>query len=59
LNGGRCKEGPSRDELKLQEASQSGDLLQMANAIIKYTNMSSFTAGIFHLEGQEVFGSTK
>jgi hypothetical protein len=59
LNGGRCKEGPSRDELRLQQASQFGDLLQMANAIAKYTNMSSFTARIFHSKGQEVFGSTK
>jgi hypothetical protein len=31
----------------------------MANAIAKDTNGSSFTTKIPHLEGQEVFGSTK
>jgi hypothetical protein len=31
----------------------------MANAITTYPNESSFTIKIPHLEGQEVFGSTK
>jgi len=31
----------------------------MANAIVKYTSGSSFTNKILHLEGREVFGSTK
>jgi hypothetical protein len=31
----------------------------MANAITKYTNKISFITKIPHLEGQEVFGSTK
>ncbi len=59
LNGARCKEGLGRDELRLRRASQYGDLLQMVNAITKYSNGSSFTTSIPHLEGQEVFGSTK
>jgi hypothetical protein len=59
LNGGRCREGPGRDELRLRQVSQYGDPSQMANVITKYTNGSSFTIKIPHLEGQEVFGSTK
>ncbi len=59
LNGGRCEEGLGRDELKLRRASQYGDLLQMVNAVTKYSNGSSFTTSIPHLAGQEVFGSTK
>jgi hypothetical protein len=59
LNGGSCRKGPSKDELKLRRASQFGDLLQMVDVIIKYTNGSSFTTRIPHLEGQGVFGSTK
>jgi hypothetical protein len=31
----------------------------MANIVAKYTNKSSFTTRIPHLEDQEVFGSTK
>jgi hypothetical protein len=59
LNGGRCREGHARDELKLRQTSQSSDPSQMANDITKYTNGSSFITRISHLEGQEVFGSTK
>ncbi len=59
LNGGRCREGPVRDELRLWQTNQSSDPSQMANAIIKYIGGSSFTTRIPHLEGQEVFGSTK
>jgi hypothetical protein len=54
-----AKKGPNRDELKLWRASQSGDLSQMANAVIKYTSGSSFTNKIPNLEGQEIFGSKK
>jgi hypothetical protein len=59
LNAGRCGESPGRDELRLWQASQSSDSSQMANAISKYSNGSSFTCRIPHLEGQEVFWSTK
>ncbi len=59
MNGGRCGEGPGRDELRLWRANQFGDSLQIANAIAKYTKKSSFTTRISHLEGQEIFGSTK
>jgi hypothetical protein len=59
LNGGRCERGRAKDELRLRRASQFGDPLQMANTIAKYTNGSSFIIRIPHLEGQEVFGSTK
>ncbi len=54
-----AKKGPNRDELKLWRASQSGDLSQMANVVIKYTSGSSFTNKIPNLEGQEIFGSKK
>jgi hypothetical protein len=59
LNGGKCREGLAKDELRLRQASQFGEPLQMANTIAKYTNGSSFTTKIPHLDGQEVFGSTK
>ncbi len=59
LNGGRCGKGFGRGELKLRRTSQYGDSFQMANTITKYTNRSSFTIKILHLEGQKVFGSTK
>jgi hypothetical protein len=59
LNGGRCREGFGRNELRLRRASQYGDPSQMANAVTKYSNGSSFTIRIPHLEGQEVFKSTK
>ncbi len=58
LNGWRCWKGPGRDELRLWQANQFDDSLQMANAIAKYTNGFSFTIKIPHLEGQKVFGST-
>jgi hypothetical protein len=59
LNGGRCGKGLGRDELRLWQTSQSSDLLQMANVVVKYTSESSFSNRTPHLEGQEVFGSTK
>ncbi len=49
LNGGRCGEGPSRDELKLRQTNQFGDLSQMANVVVKYTSGSSFINRISHL----------
>ncbi len=45
LNGGRCRNAPVRDELRLWQANQ------MANTITKYTSMFSFTTRIPHLEG--------
>ncbi len=59
LNGGRCGEGPGKNELKLWQTSQFGDRSQMANNIAKHLSKSSFITRIPHLEGQEVFGSTK
>jgi hypothetical protein len=59
LNGGRCGEGLGKDELKLWQTSQFGDPSQMANLIAKHPSRFSFTTRIPHLEGQEVFGSTK
>jgi hypothetical protein len=59
LNGGRCKKGPNKDELRLWWTSQIGDPLQMANIIAKYTSGSSFITKTPHLEGQKVFGSMK
>ncbi len=59
LNGGRCEKGLGRDELKLCLTSQFNDLLQLVNMVIKYTSRSFFTIKIPHLEGQEVFRSTK
>jgi hypothetical protein len=52
LNGGRCKKGPTKDELKLWRASPFDEPLQMANTVAKYTNGSSFAIRIPHLEGQ-------
>jgi hypothetical protein len=52
LNGRRCGKGLTRDELKLWWANKFGDSSQMANVVAKYTNKSSFTTRILHLEGQ-------
>ncbi len=41
------------------KASQSNDHLQMATVVIKFISGSSYTLIILHLEGEEVFGSTK
>ncbi len=59
LNGGKCRKDLGRDEVRLRQTNQFGDSSQMANVVAKYTNGSSFINRIPHLEGQEVFGSTK
>jgi hypothetical protein len=59
LNGGRCRKSLVKDELRLQQVSQSSDLSQMANVIVIYTSGFSFIVKTPHLEGQEIFGSIK
>jgi hypothetical protein len=51
--------GPSRQELKLRAAKHSGDPKKIAEALSQLPGVEVATTPILHLEGEEIFGSTK
>jgi hypothetical protein len=59
LQGGASRVGLDKNELHVHKASQFGDPVEIAIAVAKYTSSSSLSTRIPHLEGEEMFGSTK
>ncbi len=59
LRGGTYSHGPDRNELLLRRAQGSSDLAKLTVNVANYTFRFSFFNCISHLEGEEVFGSTK
>jgi len=51
--------GPSKEELKLRAAKQSGDPKKMVEALNTLPGAEGVGSRIPHLEGEEIFGSTK
>jgi hypothetical protein len=51
--------GPSRQELKLRAARRSGDPRKIVEALSQLPGVEVATTWIPHLEGEEIFGSTK
>jgi hypothetical protein len=59
LKGKSSGTGPSRQELKLRAAKHSGDPKKIAKALSQLPGVEVATTQISHLEGEEIFGSTK
>ncbi len=59
LQGSASGIGLNKNELCFCKVSHFSDLDQIVVANVKYTSSSSLFAIIFHLEGEEVFGSVK
>jgi hypothetical protein len=51
--------GPSMQELKLKAARCSGDPEKIAEPFSQLPGVEVATTQILHLEGEEIFGSTK
>jgi hypothetical protein len=51
--------GPSKQELKLKAAKHSGDPKKIEEALSQLPEVDVATTRILHLEGEEIFGSTK
>jgi hypothetical protein len=59
LKGKSSGTGPSKKELKLRAARHSGDPKKIAEALSQLLGVEVATTRIPHLEGKEIFGSTK
>ena len=59
LNGGPSGTGPSRQDLKLKRAIASMDGKKITDALCSMPGVEELCTRIPHLEGEEVFGSTK
>jgi len=59
LCGGASGKGPSKHDLKLKRALQSQDGKKIADALAEMPGAEDFCNREPHLEGEEVFGSTK
>jgi hypothetical protein len=59
LKGKSSGTGPSKQELKLRAARRSGDSKKIAEAFSQLPGVEVATTRIPHLEGEEIFGSTK
>jgi hypothetical protein len=59
LKGKASGTGPSKQELKLRAARCSGDPKKIKEALNQLPEMEVATTRIPHLEGKEIFGSTK
>jgi hypothetical protein len=59
LKGKASGTGPSRQELKLRAARRSGDPKKIVEALNQLPRVEVATIRISHLEGEEIFGSTK
>ena len=59
LSGGPSGKGPSKEDLKLKRAMASGDGKKIAEALSEMPGAEEICTRIPHLEGEEVFGSTK
>jgi hypothetical protein len=59
LQGGPPSHGLDRNELLLKRACESNNLARLVVFVANYTFEFFFTNCLLHLEGEEVFGSTK
>jgi hypothetical protein len=59
LKGKASGTGPSKQELKLRAARRSGDPKKIEEALNQLPGVEVATTRIPHLEGEEIFGSTK
>jgi hypothetical protein len=59
LKGKASGTGPSKQELKLRAARGSGDPKKIEEALSQLPGVEVATTRIPHLEGEEIFGSTK
>jgi hypothetical protein len=59
LKGKASGTGPSKHELKLRAARRSGDPKKIEEALNQLPGVEVATTWIPHLEGKEIFGSTK
>ena len=59
LKGNASRSGPSKEELKLRGARRSGDPKKIAEALNDLPGAADVASRIPHLEGEEVFGSSK
>jgi hypothetical protein len=59
LKGTTSGTGPSKQELKLKVARRSGDPKKIEEALSQLPGVEVATTRIPHLEGEEIFGSTK
>jgi hypothetical protein len=59
LKGKASGTGPSKQELKLRAARRSGDPKKIEEALSQLLGVEVATTRIPHLEGEEIFGSTK
>ncbi len=59
MRGGPFEQGPDRNEFLLRRAHVSGDVFNLVATIANYAYEFSFTKQTPHLEGEEVFGSSK
>jgi hypothetical protein len=59
LKGKASRTGPSKQELKLRAARHSGDPKKIEEALSQLLGVEVATTRIPHLEGEEIFGSTK
>jgi hypothetical protein len=59
LKGKASGTGPSKQELKLRVARHSGDPKKIEEALNQLLGVEVATTRIPHLEGEEIFGSTK
>jgi len=57
--GGQASQKLDKNELILHKATQSSDLEQLANAVVKYPPRLSYIIQITHMEGENIFGSCK
>jgi hypothetical protein len=57
--GYACGSGPSKQELKLRAATRSKDPKKIAEALNTLPGAEGLGSRIPHLEGEEIFGSTK
>ena len=59
LKGNASGTGPSKQELRLRAARRSGDPKKIEEALSQLPRAEVATTRIPHLEGEEIFGSTK
>jgi hypothetical protein len=59
LKGKASGTGPSKKELKLRVARRSGDPKKIKEVLSQLLGVEVATTRIPHLEGKEIFGSTK
>jgi len=59
LRGHTCGSGPSKEVLKLRAARRSGDPKKIAEALNTLPGLEGVGTRVLHLEGEEIFGSTK